>query len=111
MKVVMDLDGTINADPEFYRSEMAGLMQRGHEVHVVTGNPQAHQTLAQLGMVKGRDFTHVAVVPRKHIGRVKVAYMKRVGATHIVDNRHKTVKRARHAGFTAHHHLHPKKES
>jgi len=108
--VAMDMDGTIGADPEYYRSEMRGLMDRGHQVHVLTGNPQAQHALAQLGMVKGRDFTHVAVVPEKHISRFKVAYMRHVGATHLVDNRRKNVKAAQKAGFTAHHHMSPKRE-
>lgn len=108
--IVIDLDGTISADPEFYRCELSGLMARGHQVHVLTGNPHAHRELAQLGMVKGRDFTHLAVIPLKHIASTKVAYMKRVGATQMIDNRGKNVKKAVKAGFTAHHHMHPKKK-
>lgn len=110
MKSVVDYDGTISADPEFYHAEMRGLMDRGHEVHVLTGNPLAEHDLAQLGMVKGRDFTRVAVIPKKHIAATKVAYMKHVGATHMIDNRHKNVKGARKAGFTAHWHRPPKKK-
>ncbi len=36
--------------------------------------------------------------------------MKAAGVTHLVDNRHKNVKAARHAGFTGHWHAHPKKK-
>ena len=108
MIVVCDLDGTVSADPEFYRSELRGLMDRGHQVHILTGNPQAQHELAQLGMVKGRDFTHVATVPRKGISHFKTEYMRRVGATHMIDNRRKNVKAAQKAGFTAHHHMSPR---
>lgn len=107
--VCIDLDGTISADPGFYREAMRGWM-KDRPVHVLTGNPQAQHALAQLGMVKGRDFTHVAVVPEKHISRFKVAYMRHVGATHLVDNRRKNVKAAQKSGFTAHHHMSPKRE-
>lgn len=110
MKVVTDFDGTITSDPEFYRGEMRGLMERGHEVHVVTGNPDAHHELQRLGFHKGLDYTHVVTVPLKHIGHTKVAYMKQVGATHIIDNRKKTIKRARKAGFTVHWHGSPDKK-
>lgn len=110
MKVAYDLDGTISADPEFYRGELSGLMRRGHEVHVLTGNPTAEHSLAQLGFVKGRDFTRIAVVPRKHIAAAKVAYMKAAGVTSICDNLGKTCKKAVKAGFTAHHHMAPKKK-
>ena len=110
MKVAYDLDGTVNADPEFYRSEMRGLMDRGHEVHILSGNPQAAHHLAQLGMVKGRDFTTCKTVPTKHIAAAKVAYMESAGVTHLCDNRGKNCKAARKAGFTAHHHMSPKKK-
>ena len=110
MKVVCDLDGTLNADPELYRGELRGLMERGHEVHILTGDPMAQHLLAQLGFVKNRDFTCVAVIPRKNIAATKVAYMKRVGATTMIDNRKKNIKAARRAGFTCQHHLPPKKK-
>ncbi len=108
--VCIDLDGTISADPGFYRAEAAGLMAKGHEVHVLSGNPLVQHKLAALGMVKGRDFTCAAVVPRKHIATAKVAYMRKVGATHLVDNRKANVKAARKAGFTAHWHRPPKQK-
>lgn len=108
MIVCADLDGTISADPDFYRAEMRGLMQSGHEVHVLTGNPEAHKELGQLGMLRHREFTHVAVIPRKHIAAIKVAYMRQVGATHLIDNSRANVKAARKAGFTGHWHASPK---
>ena len=49
--VCIDLDGTVNADPSFYKGEMRGLMSEGHEVHVLTGNLTAEHALAQIGMV------------------------------------------------------------
>lgn len=106
----VDLDGTVSADPEFYRSEMRGLMDRGHAVHVLTGNPKAEQELSELGMEKGRDYTRCAIVPRTGIAAFKVAYMKQVGATHLIDNSRKNVKAARKAGFTGHWHAGPKKK-
>ncbi len=110
MKIAYDLDGTINADPEFYRGEMSGLMARGHEVHVLSGNPMVEHKLAQLDFVKGRDFTTSKSVPRKHIASAKVAYMESAGITHLCDNRRKNCKAARLAGFTAHHHMSPRKK-
>jgi len=111
MKICLDFDGTIGADPDFYRSVMRGLMEHGHEVHVLTGNTQVSQHLSQLGMVKGRDFTHIAVVPVKNISAVKVAYMRHVGATHLIDNTKENVQAARRAGFTAHWHRPPKQKA
>lgn len=108
--ICYDCDGTVSADPEFYRCEMRGLMEKGHDVHVLTGNPDASHLLAQMGLVKGRDFTNVVVVPEKNIAAVKVAYMRRVGASHLVDNRKANVKAARRAGFTAHWHMKPKRK-
>lgn len=103
-----DMDGTINADPEFYRCEMRGLMDAGHQVHVLTGNVHAEHQLAQHGLVRGRDFSHLAVVPEKHIAAVKAAYMQHVGATHLIDNNKQNIKDARKAGITAHWHRPPK---
>lgn len=107
MRTAIDLDGTITADPDFYRAEMQGLMARGHEVHVLTGNTLGEHKLAQLGLVKGRDFTVCAVVPRKHIASAKVAYMQSAGITHLTDNRRKNCVVARKAGITVHHHMKP----
>lgn len=106
----LDFDGTLCADPGFYRAEARGLMDAGWQVHVLTANPDVHHLLGQLGMVKGRDYSHVVVVPKKHVARFKVAYMKRVGATHLIDNRRKNCVAATKAGFTAHHHMHPKQK-
>jgi len=110
--ITADLDGTLSADPSFYKAELRGLMQHGHTVHVLTGNPHAADELHQLGFEKGVHYSHVATVPKKHIARFKVAYMKHVGATQIIDNRKATIKAARAAGFTGHWHASPKaKES
>jgi hypothetical protein len=89
---------------------MRGLMEKGHQVHVLTGNPEAPRVLEQLGIGRGREYTTVATVPLKNIAAVKVAYMQHVGATHLVDNRKANVKAARNAGFTAHHHMGPKQK-
>lgn len=108
MIVAVDLDNTISADPEFYHSEMRGLMKRGHQVHVVSGNPEAEKVLGELGMLKGRDFTRCVRVPKKGIARFKVAYMRHVGATHLIDNSKKNIRAVRRAGFTGHWHASPK---
>ncbi len=109
--VAIDFDGTLTADPGFYRAQCRGLMDAGWQVHVLTGNPDAHHLLGKLGMVKGRDYSHVAVVPKKHIARFKVAYMRQVGSTQLIDNRLKNVKAAAKAGFTGHWALHPQEKS
>ena len=49
-------------------------------------------------------------MPPKHIAAAKVAYMKGVGATHLIDNSKKNIKAARKAGFTGHWHASPKKK-
>lgn len=112
MIACIDLDGTLSADPSFYKAELRGLMQQGHSVHVLTGNPHAQDELHQLGVEKGVHYSHLAMVPRKHIASFKVAYMRHVGATHLIDNRKKNIRAARAAGFTGHWHASPKaKES
>lgn len=110
MKVAIDLDGTITCAPDFFRAEMRGLMDKGDEVHVLTGNPKAKEVLTQLGLVRGRDFTTVVTVPLKGIARFKVAYMHHAGVTHLVDNSGKNIKAARRAGFTGHWYRAPKKK-
>ncbi len=106
--VVVDLDGTLSADPSFYKALLRGLLREGYQVDVLTGNPHGREALAELGFTQGAEFSKVVTVPLKHIGATKVAYMRLVGATHIIDNRDKTIKLARRAGFTALHHLSPK---
>lgn len=110
MVVCFDLDGTISADPALFGPEMRGLVTAGHQVHVLSGNPKAPQELAQLGFVPGRDYTHLAVVPRKGVSHFKVAYMRAVGASALTDNRKKNIQAARRAGFTANWHRPPKKK-
>lgn len=119
--VCVDLDGTISADPEFFRAEMLGLRQRGHQVHVLSGVEHGNATaadvaakrreLAQLGMADSYDQIAVVDGPHSKIPKHKVAYMRRVGATHLVDNRKGNCRAAIKAGFTAHHMMAPRKRS
>jgi hypothetical protein len=77
-------------------------MSHGYKVHVLTGNPTPEKRLQEFDMHQGREYTRIVTVPRKHIGRFKVAYMKQVGAQHLMDNRLKTIKRVQKAGFVGH---------
>jgi hypothetical protein len=120
MLACFDLDDTITADPEFYRAEMRGLRAQGHQVHILTGTHTAEVTsqevaqkltlLGELGFVRGREYDEAVAVPgpESAVPANKVAYMKAVGASHLVDDRKANCKAARKAGFTAHHHMHPK---
>ena len=110
MIVCVDLDGTISGAPDFYAAEMRGLLGAGHEVHVLTGDPQPERVLGRLGLQRGRHYTCAAVVPRRGIAAFKVAYMREVGATHLVDNRKANIRAARQAGFTGHWHAQPKEK-
>lgn len=107
--VCVDLDGTVSADPSLFRAELRGLTAHGFQVHVLTGNPHAEDELTQMGFTKGRDYSTCVHVPRKHIARFKVAYMRHVGATTLIDNRAKNIKAARQAGFVTHWVRPPKK--
>ena len=118
--ICVDLDGTISVDPEFFRAEMLGLRQRGHQVHVVSGMEHGkatpadvaakRQELAKLGMSGSYDRLVVVDGPHSKIPKHKVAYMKKVGATHLVDNRKGNCRAAVKAGFTAHHMMAPQKK-
>lgn len=110
MIVCVDLDQTVSADPQFYRGELEGLRRHGAQVFILTGNPKAADELSQLGFAKGREYDGLVQVPRKHIAKSKVAVMRQLGATHLIDNRAKNIKTAAKAGFTGHHHVNPKKE-
>lgn len=119
MIVCVDFDGTISADPEFFRAEMAGLRSRGHQVHVLSAAQHGNATPADLDRLKKRlaalgfagHYDAVAMVdgPHKAIPKHKVAYMRKVHATHLVDNRKGNCRAAVKAGFTAHHQILPRK--
>jgi hypothetical protein len=121
MIVCYDLDGTITADPKFYRAEMDGHRSAGHEVHVLSAHEEGPATNAHLlakssllhDLGLGNSYDKLAVVdgPHKAIPRNKVAYMRSVGATHLVDNRKGNVRAAAKAGFTGHHSMQPKGRS
>lgn len=110
MILCVDLDKTISADPDLFRRILREFMAAANkdEVHILTGQPHAEEELRQLGFERGREYTRVAIVPRKHIAAFKVAYMRQVGATHIIDNRGKNCRAACRAGMTALHFKSPK---
>lgn len=100
--ICVDLDGTITGDPAFYRGELRGLMSHGYTVRILTGNPVPAPTLQEFDMHQGREYNQIVTVPRKRIATFKVAYMKQVGARHLIDNRFKTIKKVQKAGFVGH---------
>lgn len=118
--LILDLDGTLDADPDFYRTMAAGFRKQGGEVHVVSGThtdevtpEEVAQKLSQLGacgFVQGRDYDKAVAVPgpEKDVPANKVAYMRHVGASVLIDNDKPNVKAARKAGFTALRHRSPK---
>jgi hypothetical protein len=118
--VCVDLDGTISADPDFYRAAMAGLRMAGVEVHVLSGTHTDEVTpeeiaeklalLAELGIVAGCEFDAAIAVagPEKNVPANKVAYMRHAGASVLADNDKPNCKAARKAGFLALRHLSPK---
>lgn len=117
MIVCYDLDGTLSLDPEFYRAEMDGHRQAGHEVHVLSAVEDGPATnadllaksslLHELGLANSYDKLAVVDGPHSAVPQNKVAYMRRAGATHLVDNRKANAKAAAAAGFTAHHQINP----
>ena len=69
-----DLNGTITEEPEAFQEIMAGLVQRGHEVHIVTGAMPSlpnfvdrdYETfmvrLKDQGFLPGVHFTHFEII-------------------------------------------------
>lgn len=120
MIVAYDLDKTITADPGFYKAEMDGHRRAGHEVHVLSAVEDGEATntdlarksalLHELGLANCYDRLAVVNGPHKAVPQNKVAYMRAVGATHLVDNRKANVMAAAKAGFVGHHRVHPKKK-
>ena len=124
--VCYDLDDTLTAAPDFYRAEMAGHHLAGHGVHVLSAVEHGHATQADYDqkrdLLRGlglAPYAHeLAVVngPHDAIPTNKIAYLKHVATTtgtpkrdvHLVDNRKANVRAAHKAGFTGHHHMHPK---
>ena len=117
MLICIDLDQTIGAAPDFYRTLMQGFKAQGCEVHVLTGTPgpasqeELDAKKAQLDALGcGGCYDKLVIVsgPEKNVADEKVSYMTHVGATALVDNLKKNVKAARKAGFVALRHLGPK---
>ena len=116
--VCIDLDGTISRDPGYYRAEMQGHRAAGHEVHVLSAVDAGPATngdllaksslLHELGLANCYDKLAVVDGPHSAVPQNKVAYMRTVGATHLVDNRKGNVKAAVSAGFFAHRVVNPK---
>lgn len=111
MRIAVDLDGTISADPAFFRRMLRDWMEGDDQVFILTGNPEGDKELAQLGFIKGRDYTSCVVVPRRKIARFKLEFMRQAGISHLIDNRDKTVKKIQKAGLTALHYMAPDAKS
>ena len=64
MRAVVDLDDTITAQPELFIPLCAAIMQAGFGsgVFIVTGNPNAVEVLARLGMKQGTHYQSVHVI-------------------------------------------------
>lgn len=73
MNVAIDIDGTIDQDPEFFSSLAAALQAAGHHVYVITGIEQDEVTpedvTAKAGYLNAMGFTaydYVYVCPKPH---------------------------------------------
>lgn len=118
MIICYDLDDTLTADPDFYRAELDGHRAAGREVHVLSASESGTATnadllaksslLHELGLARSYDRLAVVDGPHDAIPANKVAYMRAVGARHLIDNRKGNVKAAVAAGFFAHHVVNPK---
>ena len=99
---------------------MRGLREAGCEVHIVSGchsgdvnakeMDQKRSELAQLGFQQGVDFDRAVATsgPKKKIPQGKVDYMRKVGASGLIDNDKKNIKAATKAGFLGLRHVDPK---
>lgn len=114
----VDLNETISAYPDQMRKLMEGLRSGGDEVHVLSGwkaesadadaLDHKRQQLEELGCgsgpgADGASYDRLVVVadPENHVADQKVAYMRHVGATGLIDNNRKNCKKAVKAGFLA----------
>lgn len=60
-KIGLDVHGVITIEPEFLRAKAAELIEKGHEVHIMSGSRYCPGTLDQLrqyGFIEGTHFTH-----------------------------------------------------
>jgi hypothetical protein len=108
-----DLDGTATDFPKEMGALMRGLRAEVPpvQVHILTGHKADRPTpeiarekialLDSLGLGDCWDKLAVVADPDNDVADKKVAYMKKVGATALVDNKKQNVKAARKAGFTA----------
>lgn len=120
MIVCVDLDHTITAAPEFYKTLMASLRPEGTQVHILSGTHTTEVTpeevteklalLAKLGFQKGREYDEAVAVPgpEENVPASKVAYMQHVGATALFDDRKENIQAVRKAGFIGLRHKSPK---
>lgn len=109
--ICVDLHGTITKAPDLMRELLGTLRAAGWEVHVLTGEPDDSAKaehiekdmaiLSELGL--GDCYDQIAVVanPKNHVAKLKVQYMKRVGAVLLIDNLKENCKAAKKAGFAA----------
>lgn len=105
---MFDLDGTITAYPEQMNNLMNHLSKAGCDVQILTGHkgiitPETIEQKKQLLKAHNAKYSKLTIVssPDNNVADQKVAYMKTVNATGLVDNNKHNVKAARKAGFTA----------
>lgn len=102
MKVAVDVDGTVDADPAAFQSLCSSLVAAGHRVIMLTGtsNPvtrvekkRKEGYLRSLGFTKGAAFTKLKVVPNPPEGP-KADYCRRKKIAILIDNNTKTARLA-----------------
>ena len=94
MRVALDLDGTISADPERFRKLAAALRAKGHKVTVLTGchhdpllptcKDEKKALLESCGF--GHEYDKLKVYPQNSVAQDKADYCRRKGVAIMVDN-------------------------
>lgn len=108
MKIVVDIDGTIDANPDEMRSIMGSLMQAGHYVVVLTGTQQDPVTQTEwdskcnylISMGCGAVWDELVVVPHVsgELADVKAQWCRDNGVDVMIDNDKTNAKAATKAG-------------
>lgn len=104
-----DLDGTLNTYPLQFKVLLDGILEQGHQVHVVTGHIGDTITpkvvlekialLTSLGLANSYNKLVIVADPKNHVSGQKVQYMKSVNATALIDNDKANIKEATKEGF------------
>lgn len=108
MRLAVDVDGTIDANPDEMRSILSAVKAAGHAVIVLTGTPTDKATqedwddkrnyLQSMGC--GSCWDKLVVVPHKpgELAEAKAAYCKANGIDVLIDNSKDNAKAAIAAG-------------